>query len=497
MIITQNNEIIRDVRIGSKVVFNIIQGNKVLYYYIPETYIELEWARLKGDTTKIYASVTTDENNKITANKIPVRRLGDGCCMIFDTITQDVVDGPQVTSKYFQGGPIKMIPGYYYKVTHDTDPYVSLVKNSNFKRAKQSFLTTTLRMAVDANMQNITFNGSGYYFCEMNRSPYDVTNGLYKTRSFINKSNVSNQLIQHINPNWNVVYGSSITEDQFINNQNLYISNLTSIKVVPIKTIKTADTVEDVAVSDIKRIVHIPYHTFVRGTTGASGNYFNFGPIEQTTGDTYEVMVTADGLTHKYQHYEVIFGGRMDKWRSLNLFMCEESNWDGSEPAVSFNNGVQESEPYDSRNVYKKYLQNTEVLRCSPKECIYHTHRGNGIKLNDGSGYANYRNYTMPFFTIGCGQEVGTYSNNFATYFFSGKIHYLRIERQNELYRHYLPAILLKTDGTKLAGYFECREQIFYRGDGIITPAFSGSSLADDWSNVIDINGDFIDLSLD
>lgn len=84
-----------------------------------------------------------------------------------------------------------------------------------------------------------------------------------------------------------------------------------------------------------------------------------------------------------------------------------------------------------------------------------------------------------------------------------GKIYYVRFERKNSLYRHYLPCVrfynIVDDDNNLIAenlidwGYFESVNQDYYIVDSNSIPAHNGNSLLSDFSNLLDINGNVID----
>lgn len=409
-------------------------------------------------------TIKESTSQAIIHNFIPVRRLGDAICGMYDTINQKFY--PSETQVQFKGGPIKMIKNEQWSLT--------AAANSKFILNKKTYIDRQIRSHIASALYSIGNQSSTYLVSKANEydsrisdyykvtslSPYGV-NFAHFTRVCANLLKDSDSLIiQNINPNWNILKSDNVSANDYeLNNQNLYFANKSSIEVVLTGNKKGNSNNINVTKADIQRIIHLPYLDF----TGNETSLINIAPLELTKDTSHELYVSIPSYITSTS-YGVIGGpGNTDDrffytGGNQSIVRLGEPNVGGNASFV-----VQESEPLKIVRIDKTFLY-----------------------INNKKYKHNLPSAVKTYTQFGLGNRMA--------YKMKGNFYYYRIERKNSLYRHYLPALMLLKDGSYYLGFFETVEQVFYKCDDKTLPATNnGAALSDDWSNIIDINGNVID----
>lgn len=452
-----------DIRKNNKIAFNVIKGTDIVHYYIPDSYVELEYI-IDPDGVVLDRQVEFDDNGVLLNNKVPVRRLGDGICGLFDTLNQ--VFKPSPTVKQYKGGPVKCVEGlnYNYNILNSS---ISYKKESDSSIGKKSFVHNTLNRT-DGNVGFLL--GTSVYVPTVSTNPY--TSNANFTRYFPHNDKTNSLYVQHINPNWTILKGRGVTNNTYETaNQNLYFTNKDTVEIVPTGNKKGDPGNKRLNKSEITRIIHIPYLQF----NGTQTSFINIGPIETTTDTTMEVCVGGlDDRARTILH--AAYGGRTDKWRSLNMFI-DDPNTNESIKDISYNNGVSEQDTYCV--IEKSNFNPIDCIRVAPHELL------KKYTKTVISGGSNFRNLTLPTFYLGNGQGYESYNQDAPLYNWDDKICYFRIERKNSLYKHYIPASIFDIHSRQYVGFYEVVEQVFYMADLNTVPATVNDVQ-------ININGDSI-----
>lgn len=427
-----------------------------------------------NNTFTLHRNYQVWKADKCILNLIPVRRLGDGICGMFDTIEQKFYSSN--TQYQFKGGPVKLVDGEGYSSGGDGSELSKLSKTKVTTNAasKKSFIATVLnRNAGEFKGIKLTDSNVVYVVTDQ-MSPYGEISAMLFCRYFPQRDRDSTSVyVQNINPNWTILKADGVEDNTYETaNQNLYFSNKDSIEIVPTGNKKGDPSNMRLNKSDIIRIIHIPYLQF----NGTQTSFINIGPIETTTDTTMEVCVGGlDDMARTTWH--VAYGGRTDKWRNLNMFI-DSSDAETSVNYVSFNNGVVDAVNY-SCHLDKSNFNPIDCIRIAPHEFLK---KYTKTVIPGGS---NFRDLTLSTFYLGNGQAIENYNQDAPLYNWDDKICYFRIERKNSLYRHYLPASIFAENNSQYVGFYEVVEQVFYMADISTVPATVNGVQ-------ININGDSI-----
>lgn len=397
-----------------------------------------------------------------------VRRLGDAICGMFDTINQKFY--PSETQVQFKGGPIKTVKRELWLASNtESNNDITLNKyGSDRERGVKSFISNAINIA-KRNTRTITYikeDGTTGYKTEVTE-PYIDSLGDFRVYPNRYEDVVYSQ---NINPNWNILKSLNVTANDFeTNNQNLYFANKASIEVVPTGNKKGNASNISVAKDHINRIVHIPYLHFV----GSESKYINIAPIDQTTETALEVSV--NGLSTVYNSNNAVLGYWNGDTGYRYIIGYMTTGWSNS---AYIGNGA------ESTRI--TYDEDASVIRLSHKELLV-----NGVRIVDNrfrGGEYTYDNFYLgnAYYYNNGDSRIGNPRN---------EINYVRFERKNSLYRHYLPALMILKDNNYYLGFYETVEQVFYSCDEKTLPAYKGDTLNSDWSNLIDINGKVIDFT--
>lgn len=172
-----------------------------------------------------YLTIIESSSLNVLHHFIPVRRLGDGVCGLFDTINQKFYSS--TSNKQFIGGTLKTIKNEL-DASYIPD-YITLVKIDHHKY--NGYLRLKKSLIMDAYYSNGYFsrfrvanNNPGYlYFRTTMRTPYyndsiDQTGALSAFRE-------TNQIFYNINPNFRIYLSDGLDLLNYeINNQNIILN---------------------------------------------------------------------------------------------------------------------------------------------------------------------------------------------------------------------------------------------------------------------------------
>lgn len=409
-------------------------------------------------------------------NAIPVRRLGDAICGLFDTINQKFY--PSETQVQFKGGPIKMVDKENIYAQADTVPNYS--KNSNYHRSRRSFIVNATNAGNSKNSRYVypvledSKVKTGGYDAEPHL-PYTAMTGLNEEytnfyRHLYGENTVTATYLQNINPNWNILKSPSVTANDYeINNQNLYFSNKSNIEVVLTGNKKGNANNLSISKDNIDKIIHLPYLEY----TSKEKRFINIGSFELTADTTVycSFIPTKDNASY-----------------GLAYVFCGIIN-DSNDKSFGLSYSHSSSQPYRVRflpgngNISYIYDSDTSLVG---QPMIIRCNYNDGFSFNNDSRKKSsivWINDTISDLYIG-----NSASNNLA--WSGGKIYYIRFERKNNLYRHYIPAIMILKDGTYHYGFFESVEQIMYEADPTTKMPYEADSKNEDIrTSIFNING--------
>lgn len=417
-------------------------------------------------------------NNICILNLIPVRRLGDGVCGMFDTISQTF---KQSSTQYqFKGGDAQWILKHNINV-RSSDNTVHIGKSDTECILKKSFISSgTYANTIDT-----------YYICKYDNDTYskwasssvitpyhiDTNNHGDFSRVYINcKATVPIYYMQNVNPNWNIYKGQLVTDaNQYeSNNQNLYYANQDTVHVYSIITKQDIQ----ISTSSISRIVHIPYLEY----TGTESYCIDINHMENINDYTVDLLIS----NMQANNSGILGVATANTTRGLAVSL------DTSGSTLLIGN----------RSISLQDTDYTQPIRFSAKECIYKYNHNRAINTNTASLATTHSCLIggVGIATNPIDEEAAFDGDNKIA---SGtRVHYIRFETHNQLYKHLIPAILILNNYTfedsngdsqsYIIGYFEAVNQVFYQADANTLPAYTGDSLASDFSNVLDINGDII-----
>lgn len=417
---------------------------------------------------KIYKCVVKT-NDIVSIHAIPVRRLGDAICGLYDTINQKFY--PSETQVQFKGGPVKTVKNEFLtgnsweKVTN-----MQWSKNSSYSRYKKTFIIDMVNKPYANTSHTKVLRTATSGVDEINGYGAAMTPPTYIDfqRLLFTNTNTGNILLQNVNPNWNIIKTVNAETNSFeTDNQNLYFANKNSIEVVLTGNKKGNTNNVSVAKSSIARIVHLPYLEF----TGEETSVINIGSIEITKDTRFKIRYEK----HPVRSFDPIFGYGTHKTHACYL-LPDSKNDANTESRIFFKNGDVEGSWFNTTNI--NYPSGTIDIQNNTVEF-------DGVRVKVARRGTDNQSDTWSDFALGARFNASLTN----IYYWIGTINYFRLERKNSLYRHYLSAIMILNDGNYYLGFFESVEQIFYQCDSKTKPAYFGSSLNDDWSNIVDING--------
>lgn len=452
----------QDIQRDSKQVYYVVKDEHVLYYNIPDSYVELEYIIVDGYQQ---GPIFTFQDRKIRRIDIPVRRLGDARVGLFDVINR--------TFFYEQGantgGPVKVVEKQAYGA-----PVNPIAQNARTNRASRPFLTDALY--INSNSYEVPAAAiqtpNSFSTVSSNVSPYSNT-GFGQGR--INQLADSSEIVDNINPTWNIIRGiGGTTKSHYeISNEKFYIDNKQSITFIypvvnPISNIQAQVSI-DIPVNQIDVIYHVPWLEF----TGLETKYISTGAQ-----GSHQALTVYDGLFDFYpvaNSYNFAFGGVGTYITHCDQCMTRTSGYvqvgtelgNANEPQYTINARA------SSNLIHARVGMQQETL-INEQRYVRDRLLGSGD--------------TMIRFLVGAGYRL-----NFRVQGFQGKWHFLKREDDNQLSLHFMPAFAI-VNGKPIIGIFESVSQKFYVADFETRPAYSGTAVTQ-LSNLVDINGSAIAYS--